>query len=66
VFKKKKEGKLGDPNYRVFFIIGISWIPIGVVFIITINFVLGVAFMCIGAAYLVIGLANRDKWENNK
>jgi hypothetical protein len=62
VFKKKKEGKLGEPNYQVFFIIGIAWTPIGVVFMITINPAIGCAFMSIGLAYLAIGLANRDKW----
>ena len=64
VFKKKKEGKMGEPNYKVFFIIGIAWIPIGSVFMITINFVIGIAFMGMGASYMAIGLANRDKWEN--
>ena len=66
VFKKKKEGKMGEPNYQVFFIIGIAWIPIGVFFMITINIVMGIAFMSLGVAYLTIGLANRDKWEKKK
>ena len=66
VFKKKKEGKMGEPNYQVFFIIGIAWIPIGVFFMITISLVMGIAFMSMGAAYLAIGLANRDKWEKKE
>ena len=66
VIKKKKEGKMGEPNYRVFFIIGIAWIPIGSVFIITINLVMGIAFMGLGIVYMAIGLANRDKWEKKK
>jgi uncharacterized membrane protein len=66
VIKKKKEGKMGEPNYQVFFIIGMSWIPIGSVFIITINLVMGIAFIGLGIAYMAIGLANRDKWENKK
>ena len=66
VFKKKKEGKMREPNYQVFFIIGIAWIPIGVFFMITINIVMGIAFMSMGVAYLAIGLANRDKWEKKK
>jgi len=51
VFKKKKEGKMGEPNYQVFFIIGIAWIPIGVVFMITINLAIGIAFMSMGAVF---------------
>ena len=66
VFKKKKEGKIGEPNYQVFFIIGIAWIPIGSVFMITINIVMGIAFMGLGVSYIAIGLANRDKWEKKE
>jgi len=65
VFKKKKEGNRGEPNYQVFFILGILWVPIDVVFMITINLAMGIAFMGMGTAYIAIGLANRDKWENN-
>jgi len=61
VFKKKKEGKMREPNYQVFFILGIAWIPIGIVFMVTINLVIGIAFMGMGVSYMVIGLANRDK-----
>jgi len=66
VFKKKKEGKMGEPNYQVFFILGIAWIPIGIVFMVTINRVIGIAFMGMGVTYMAIGLANRDKWEKNE
>jgi hypothetical protein len=66
VFKKKKEGKTVEPNYQVFFNVGMIWIPVGVVFMITINFVIGIAFMGMGLSYLAIGLANKDKWERKK
>jgi magnesium-transporting ATPase (P-type) len=62
VLKKKKEGKMGEPNYQFFFIMGIAWIPIGIVFMVTINLVIGIAFMGLGLSYMAIGLANRDKW----
>jgi hypothetical protein len=65
LFKMKKEGKMREINYQVFFYLGISWIPIGCVFMIAINPGLGIAFMGMGASYIVIGLANRDKWEKN-
>ena len=65
VLKKKKEGNLKEPNYQVFFSIGTIWIPIGVVFMITINIAIGIAFISMGAIYQTIGLANHDKWEKN-
>jgi magnesium-transporting ATPase (P-type) len=64
VLKKKKDGNMGEPNYQVFFILGTAWLPIGVVFMLTINLVIGIAFMGMGASYMAIGLANRDKWKN--
>ena len=66
VFKRKKEGKIGEPKYQVFFILGITWIPIGIVFMVAINLVLGIAFMGMGVIYMAIGLVNRDKWEINR
>ena len=63
MYKKKKEGKMGEPNYQAFFSFGIIWIPIGVVFMITIHPAAGMAFMAMGLVYMAIGLANRDKWE---
>jgi len=66
VFKKKKEGELREPNYQVFFILGIAWIPIGIVFMVTINLVIGIAFIGMGLSYMAIGLANRDKWKKNE
>ena len=63
LLKKKKEGKMGEPNYQVFFILGILWMPIGIIFMMTINLVLGIAFLGLGVSYLGIGLANRDKWK---
>jgi len=65
VFKKKKEGKIREPNYKVFYILGIIWIPIGIFFMVSIKPILGIAFMGMGVAYMIIGLANRDKWEKN-
>ena len=66
LFKKKKEGKMGEPNYQVFFNIGMIWLPVGVVFMIAINPTIGIAFMALGITYLAIGLANRDKWGKKK
>lgn len=44
------------PNYKALFIIGFSWIPVGIA---THN----PAFWGIGAVFLLTGLAHKDKWK---
>jgi hypothetical protein len=62
MWKRRKEGVARSPNYRVFFILGCVWIPVGLIFIIQ-EAVLGIAFIGLGLAYMAIGLANKDKWK---
>lgn len=54
--RKRKNGEKQSQNYKGLFIIGISWIPIGVV---TENYV----FVVIGIVFMIIGLRNKDKWK---
>ena len=70
VRKKKREGKQ-IVNYRVFFLLGITWVPFSIVlmvvsFILQIPFYIGFPLFALGLAYLVIGLKNRDTWKINK
>jgi dolichyl-phosphate-mannose--protein O-mannosyl transferase len=56
-------------NYRSYFVMGIVWIPTGVVLSLLpwllhgedISFI-GLFFVTVGLAYTAIGLINRDKW----
>lgn len=71
VWKKRKEVKLEETNYRAFFIMGIAFFPTGLVFMIIsflsdISFVIGLPLFSMGLIYLIIGLANRDKWKKNE
>jgi membrane protein implicated in regulation of membrane protease activity len=43
-----------------------SWLPIGIVFMVILNTGLGIAFLGLGAAYITIGLANKDKWKKKE
>ena len=66
--ERRKEGKSAEPNYRAFFIMGVTFIPIGIIWIIVslgldISFVVGIPFLGLGVTYLIIALANRDKWR---
>ena len=52
-------GKANDTrqhNYRVLFIVGLTWIPIGLA---TEN----TTFWILGTVFMLTGLANRKKWD---
>ncbi|MBT3320823.1 MAG: hypothetical protein HN392_00905 [Anaerolineae bacterium] len=52
----KNKNKKTEPDYRAFFILGITWLPLGIA---TDNS----AFTSLGIVFLVLGLVNRDKWK---
>ena len=60
--KKKKEGKYVEPDYRAFFILGICFLTMGTIFMITVSpgFI---GFTGLGVIYMIIGLSHRDKWK---
>lgn len=51
---KRKENR--KPNYKLFFIIGLCWAPLGIA---TQNY----AFIVLGLVFLILGLINRKRWE---
>ena len=70
VRKRKKEGK-PPADYRTFFILGVIWVPFSIVlmavsFALQIPFYIGFPFLALGLIYLILGLKNRDKWQQNK
>jgi len=63
--KKKSDGEINEPNYKALFIIGISFLPMGIIFFS----IIGPAFMgftAMGLIFLIIGAANRDKWNKEE
>ena len=65
VWKRKKEGK-PQADYRTFFIIGVIWVPLSIIFMIVsfilqIPFYIGFPLFALGLIYLIIGLKNRYK-----
>lgn len=66
VMKNKKNELSKDVDYRAFFIMGISFLPLGIV----LSFVIGnpgfIGFIGLGAFYIVFGLANKDKWKKKE
>jgi Na+/H+ antiporter NhaD/arsenite permease-like protein len=55
----RRKGERPEPDYRVFFILGITWLPLGIA---TEN----PAFWGMGAVFLIVSLVNRDKWREAK
>jgi len=69
--KRKRAGKTGETDYKAFFIMGLAFLPTGFVMMIVyvlaeIPFEIGLPLVALGLIYLVIGLANRDKWRKTK
>lgn len=66
VRKHKENEQSKEVDYRVFFIMGISFLPLGIV----LTFVVGnpgfIGFMGLGIAYMAIGLANKDNWKKKE
>ena len=64
-WKRRKEGSPREVNYQAFFSIGLVFVSVGVVFMTTMNpgFI---GIMGLGIVYMILGLANRDKWLTNK
>ena len=56
IYYRKRKYK---PDYYTFFIIGLVWLPLGIV---TGNS----TFWVLGTLFFVIGLANKSKWKKQK
>jgi hypothetical protein len=62
VWRGKSKEIIKIPNYRGLFIFGICILPMGVVFSTAVNpgFI---GFIGLGLVYMIVGLANKDKWK---
>ncbi len=58
-FVYRRKGEMPKTDYRVFFILGVTWLPIGIA---TDN----PSLWGMGIVFLIAGLANRDKWKDGK
>jgi uncharacterized membrane protein HdeD (DUF308 family) len=70
IVKRNGEGKSKETNYRVFYILGLIFLPLGITYEIiffvsdtTVFLVLGLVFFAMGLSYIAIGLGNKDKWK---
>jgi len=58
----KRKGWKREVDYRSYYSMGIIWLPVGIVFYIIFENIIGLWFLIMGIVYLYIGLKNRDKW----
>ena len=58
VFLTLKKGKPMKTDYYTLFIIGVVWLLFGIP-------MEGYSFSVMGLVFMIIGLANRDKWKEN-
>ena len=75
-WRMSRGGRLEKPNYRTFFVMGAIWLPAGIlgmllIFFLTelplpVRFIIPLPLCAMGLVYLVVGLANRDKWRTNR
>ena len=59
--KSKKKMK---PDYYAMFIIGLFWLPFGIIMMFTDNSVSSVFFI-LGIVYFITGLLHKDEWKKN-
>lgn len=60
--RRRKQEEVRPIDYRTFFILGICWLPMGIVFWIVMDLAFGIPLFVMGATFFTIGLVNRDKW----
>ena len=62
-WKNRKQGNDVETDYCSFFILGIGFLPVGVVLSIATENPGLAGISALGAIYMAIGLNNRDKWK---
>ena len=62
VWKKRSNLSQGEINYKAFFILGTSFLPLGIVLSVATENPGLMGISGLGVAYIAIGLKNRDKW----
>lgn len=59
----KRKDKKHEIDYRNYYTMGLTWFPIGIIFLIIFKNPL---FFILGLVYLAIGLKNKDKWGKKR
>jgi LPXTG-motif cell wall-anchored protein len=65
VRRKRKLDGFEETNYKAFFILGITFLPLGIVLSITTDNPGFIGMSGLGAVYMIIGLSNKEKWKTS-
>ncbi len=66
VVKRKSGGKKAPEDYYTLFIIGVTWLPIGILMSFAGDVGLVNVFTLIGFIFLLTGLAHKNEWKKRK
>jgi uncharacterized membrane protein len=67
--KKNEAGsRTGQPDHRAFFFMGVVMLAVGTAELLVflrsdVSYVVALPLLVIGLVFVVVGLANRDKWQ---
>jgi hypothetical protein len=69
IWKRPKTSRFKGSNFHTFYVMGLVFIPFGIVSMAVYSrlgmpFFFGVPFLAMGITYLIVGLLNKDKWNN--
>jgi len=57
-------GKKRGTDYYALFVMGVTWIPLGIVFLY-VDSSLGGLFFILGLVYTAVGILHKDEWKKN-
>lgn len=61
---KRRGAENKEIDYRIFFVLGLAWMPAGVVGFLMGNYAMA-GMLAIGIVFFIVGAAKRDQWKEN-
>ena len=62
-WKRRKEGRPEEPDYRAIFHVGLVFIPVGIALMAATENPGLLGITAFGIFYMSLGLSNKDKWK---
>jgi uncharacterized iron-regulated membrane protein len=65
IWRKRQQGKPVETDYYTLFVMGMIFLPVGLVLMITLDLGYG-GIAGLGAIYIIAGWLRRDQWKNRR